>query len=559
MRIIPNLARRGYTEFTIVAAGFSVWRHTCRGCVTTIYKAGEFEVRADERRLLAHGKPVTLGARAFDLLLVLIEHRDRVIGKDELMTLVWPGLVVEESNLTVQVSALRKVLGVNSVATVPGRGYRFSLELQATALPRDRRGTVTRAELTMPNKPSVAILPFLNLSDDPDQVYFVDGVTEDITTELSRFHDLFVIARNSAFTYKDHAVDVRTVSRELGVRYVVEGSVRRTGQRVRVAVQLINAQSAEHIWAEKYDRVLEDIFDLQEEITRAIVIAVAPQIHAAENERSRRVRPDNLNAHALAQHGWAIATAGDMTYDRSPRDEAFRWASEALKIDANCCLALRTMALVQWWHAYHNTTESISATLALGLAAAARAIALEPGDHHARRWRGLLLAMAQQPDEGLAELRRAHDINPNCALTLSWLGLYEAMHGDVTKGVPRALEALRLSPRDPSLGTFLVILGFAHFTVNDYAAATASAQAALREASGSAVPHVLAAISWVGTGEIELAKAAFQTLQKIAPKLAEARLAGQWLSSNASYLKRAHTFLRIAAGQEKPGAADALR
>jgi TolB-like protein len=461
--------------------------------------------------------------------------------------------------LTVQVSALRKVLGANAIATVPGRGYRFSLEMQASGLPRDRRSTLTRVELAMPSKPSVVILPFQNLSDDADQVYFVDGVTEDITTELSRFHDLFVIARNSAFTYKGHTVDVRTVSRELGVRYVVKGSVRRSGQRVRVTVQLINAQSAEHIWAEKYDRVLEDIFDLQEDVARAIVTALERQIHAADDERSRRARPDNLNAHALAQHGWAIATDGEMSYDRARRDEAFRWASEALRIDASSCLALRTIALVHWWHAYHNTTESIPETLTLGLAAIARAIALDPGDHHARRWRGLLLVMAQQPDEGLAELRRAHEINPNCALTLSWLGLYEAMHGDAGKGVPYALEAMRLSPRDPSIGTFLLILGFAHFIVRDYAAAAQAAQAALREAAGSAVPHVLAAISWVGEGQVELAKAAFQTLQQVAPKLAEARLAGKWLSSNANYVKRAHTFLRIAAGQEDPSVADALR
>lgn len=140
--------------------------------------------------------------------------------------------------------------------------------------------------------------------------------------------------------------------------------------------------------------------------------------------------------------------------------------------------------------------------------------------------------MAKHLDEGLAELRRAHDINLNYALTLSWLGLYEAMHGDAAKGVPYALEGLRLSPRDPALGTFIVILGFAQFILGDYAAAAASAQTALREASGSAVPHVLAAISRVGTGEIELATAAFQTLQQIAPKLDQARLDGQWLSSN---------------------------
>ena len=149
----------------------------------------------------------------------------------------------------------------------------------------------------------MAVLPFLCMADDPRQVHFADGVSEDITTELSRFRSLFVIARNSAFTYKGRTVDARTVSRELGVRYVVEGSVRQSGRRVRVVAQLIDALSGEHVWAEKYDRVLEDIFDLQEDVVGAIVTAMAPQIDAAEDGRARRARPADLNAHGLAQRG----------------------------------------------------------------------------------------------------------------------------------------------------------------------------------------------------------------------------------------------------------------
>ena len=352
---------------------------------------------------------------------------------------------------------------------------------------------------------------------------------------------------------------MRTVSRELGVRYVVEGSVRRAGTRVRVVAQLIDALTGEHIWAEKYDRVVEDIFDLQDEVARAVVVAMAPQIEVPEASRSRRVRPDNLSAYALAQRAWAVASASDMAYDRSPRDEAFRWATQSLALDANCALALRTIALVQWWHAYHNTTESMPETIVQGLAAATRAVALDHGDHHARRWRAQLLFMAGQPDDGLAELRQAHQINPNCALTLSWLGCYEATTGDESKGVPYALEALRLSPRDPSRAAFLAVLGFAHFATGNYAAAVEAAQAALREAPGSPIPHVVGAISWVGVGEIAMAQAEFQRLVRIAPRLAEARLAGRWLSARPRYLQRAHTFLRIAAGLEDAHAAEALR
>ena len=286
---------------------------------------------------------------------------------------------------------------------------------------------------------------------------------------------------------------------------------------------------------------------------------MAPQIDAAEDNRARRARPADLTAHALAQRGWAVASAGDMAYDRAPRDEASRWAGEALTIDADCVLALRTVAAVQWWHAYHNTTESLAETLAQGLAAATCAVELDHSDHHARRWKGLLLAMARRPDAGLAELREAHEINPNCALTLGWLGLYEATHGDAEKGVPAALKALRLSPRDPARGSLLATLGFACFAVRDYAEASKAAQAALREAPGTAVPHMLGAISSVGVGEIEPARASFLALQQIAPRLAEARLAGFMLATNPDYVRRAHTFLRIAAGLEDPAAADAIR
>ena len=236
------------------------------------YIFGRFEVRPDERQVLVDGKAAVLGARALDLLLCLIERRDRVVGKDELLQLVWPGVVVEENNLTVQISALRKLLGPQAVATVAGRGYRFTLT-PATASQSPAESdcvsapTPTEIDLSLPDKPSIAVLPFANMSGDAEQEYFTDGVTEDIITELSRFHSLFVIARNSSFTYKGKAVDVRTVAKELGVRYVLEGSVRKAANRIRVTAQLVDSVTGNHIWAEKYDRVMEDVFDVQEEVT----------------------------------------------------------------------------------------------------------------------------------------------------------------------------------------------------------------------------------------------------------------------------------------------------
>jgi TolB-like protein len=251
--------------------------------LVSVQRFGDVEVRADERRVLARGEAVALGARAFDLLMVLITHRERVVTKDELMSLVWPGLVVEENNLTVQVSALRKVLGSEAISTVPGRGYRFTLvpDQAATAVaPVAAVAPQTTGEagaaLVLPDKPSIAVMPFVNLSGDPAEDYFADGITEDIITELSRFRSLFVISGNSTFTYKGRAIDVRSVARELGVRYVLEGSIRKGAGRLRVSAQLVDALSANHLWAEKFDRTLADVFVVQEEVTQSIVAAIAP-------------------------------------------------------------------------------------------------------------------------------------------------------------------------------------------------------------------------------------------------------------------------------------------
>ena len=252
---------------------------------------GCFELRPAERRLLRDGEPVQLGARAFDLLLALAQHPDRLLTKGELLDLAWPGLVVEEANIQVQVSALRKLIGPHAVTTIPGLGYRFSaaLETQTELAPASHinGGADAGHELPLPDIPSIAVLPFVNLSVDPDQEYFADGVTEDIITQMSRFKSLFVIARNSSFSYKNKAVDIRQIGRELGVRYVVEGSIRRSNNRVRLTARLVDSFSATHIWAETYDRVLEDIFAVQEEVTECIAAAIAPNIDEAEMLRAR--------------------------------------------------------------------------------------------------------------------------------------------------------------------------------------------------------------------------------------------------------------------------------
>lgn len=509
-------------------------------------------LRPSVRQLSRGGKPLAMGARAYDLLVHLVANADRVVSRDDLMLAVWGAdAVVGDNNLNVQVATLRQLLGREAVLTVPGHGLRFGHAVRAEPEAEEA--------LELPDRPSVVVLPFADVGAESSWAWLSDCVVEDITTELSRFRDLFVVARNSAYAWRGEARDVRTIARALGVRYVVEGSVRVAGRRVRATAQLIDATSGGHVWAENIDESIEDPFATQTRIVAGIATALAPQIDAAEMRRTRRAPPADIGAFGLAQKAWAIMSAGEMAFDRAPRDQATALAREALAADPICGLAHRALAAVQWWHAYHGTNDDFPATVAAGRDAADAAIALDAQDHHAWRQKGLLAFMAQDQAAGLTALRHAHNLNPNCAVTLAWLGMNEALHGEVDRGVPLAGAALRLSPRDPARGEMLCALGFAQFAARDYVGAAASAHAALLGMVNAAPPLVLGAIAQVGAGDLEAGAATFARLNTTAPALAAQRLAGRWLSTNPDYQTRAHTFLRVAAGLAPPEAADALR
>lgn len=508
----------------------------------------DFVLDRRKRQVLRGTDVLRIGARAFDLLEILLVNRDRVVSRDEIMLAVWPDTVVGENNLNVQVANLRRVMGADAIVTVPGRGLHFALDVMHDA-----------PALALPDRPSVIVLPFDTLGGDPAFEWLADGFVEDITTELSRFRDLFVVARNTAFIYRHTPRDLRRISREVGVRYVVEGSVRARADRVRVTAQLIDAANGGHVWAESFDRDVADHFETQALVARAIVTCLSPQIERAEGERVRVLAPENLTGHGLAQRAWSAISSGEMAYDRGPRDGAEALAREALALDEASALAWRVLAWVAWWNVYHGTTESVPGTLSAGIDAATRAIAIDKTDHHARRLRAQLYFMRQDVEAGLAELRRAHDMNPNCAVTLCWLGFYEAINGEADIGVSRAAAGLRRSPRDPARGSMLCAVGFAEFAAHNYAATVEAAEAALSESAHSATPLILCTIGHVGEGRIEKATETFQRAARIAPKLVESRLAGTWLSANRDYLERAHTFFRIAAGFAPPSAADALR
>ncbi len=245
-----------------------------------------------------------LGQRAVALLRLLLQEAGRPVGKDALIGAAWPGLSVEDSNLTVQIAALRRLLrdkaeGEDWIETLPRRGYRYVGPPVASDTGAEPGPLQPPPTFAVPEKPSVAVLPFSNLSDDAAQEYFSDGMVDDIIIGLARIKWLFVIARNSSFSYKGRAVDPKQVGRELGVRYVLEGSVRKQMDRVRITAQLVDTATGTHVWGERYDRKLDDIFALQDEIALALVAAIEPSMRRAELERVNRKRPNNLDAYDL--------------------------------------------------------------------------------------------------------------------------------------------------------------------------------------------------------------------------------------------------------------------
>ena len=296
--------------------------------LSTSYRFGRIEVNPTTRQVIADGQPLSLGARAFDVLLALIERRERLVTKDELLELVWPGMVVEENNLQVQISTLRKLLGSEAIATIAGRGYQFTSAVQETGA-------------TDPK--SIAVLPFTNMSDDKANAYFADGLQEDLLTQLAMLGELKVVSRTSVAEYRDTRKNVRQIGTELAVASLVEGSVRRAGDRVRVTAQLIDARSDKHLWGNSYDRELKDIFAIQSEIANEIARALKVTLSPLEQARLNRRPTENLLAYELfLRNQELLARAG--TWRGLYLGERIRLVTRAVELDPAFALAWARLA-----------------------------------------------------------------------------------------------------------------------------------------------------------------------------------------------------------------------
>ena len=478
------------------------------------YSFGPFVLRPG-RELLRDGKAVAIGQRGLTLLEAMLEVSGGVVSKSDIMRRVWPGLTVEDGNITVQVAALRKELGKRDdnrdwIVTVPRIGYRLDLDdAPATAPPTDG------------GRPSLAVLPFINLSGDQTRDYFADGLVEDLITALSRFKTFSVVSRNSSFVYKGRPVDVRQVAQDLGVRYLLEGSVRLAGERVRVTAQLVDASAGTHLWAASVDGELGQIFEFQDRVTEAVVGLAEPQLRRAEIERSRRRWPDNPQAY---DH---FLRALPHFYSRDPDgyDVARGHLERAIALQPDYALAL---AYASWAYARRSTVSLtyLSPDEAARCLELARA-ALHFGDDdpmvlavsgHS------LLAIGGMRAEGLATVRRARQANPHNVAVLVLAGICNMLVGDLDEGEACYRRAYQLSPGAPEAYESLAGIGFCRFLKRDFAGAIEWLEQSRATLVDWPPTYWMLTAAYAHLGRHDEARAALHRLLEIAPKTSLAGL-----------------------------------
>ncbi len=421
-----------------------------------------FEIDLGKRTLLADGVPQPIRARAFDLLVALIERSDRIVGTDELLEIVWPGLVVEENNLRQQIAALRKMIGAATLVNVPGRGYRFSTPVSASKPPEPTEGEPAAARAG--GKPSIAVLPFAALSEDASVRLLADGLVEDVIALLARVAGFLLISSSSSFEFRERRESLSSIAERLDVRYVVEGSVRPLGDDVRVSTRLVDASSGHVLWSGAFEHKRRGAEDLQEAIARGIITELEPELTRAEIEVIRRRRNDDVGAWGsfhqataeLARNGWTDAAL----------DKARRHLQAACAIDPSFALAHAQFALLTALGMNTGLIEPTPEADTAAREAVERALALDDEDSRVLGYSGCALADLGDVDRGTELLERALARDPSNAQAHVALGASLAMGGRWDKGILAMRHGMRISPRDRrlgfwgwALGTFLLRAG----------------------------------------------------------------------------------------------------
>jgi len=411
--------------------------------------------------------------------------------------------------------------GLQALKGVPGEWHLWGLVREAADAGHHRvvgplgiTEKAARPDLPLPDKPSIAVLPLTNLSGDPEQDYFADGMVEDIITGLSRIKWIFVIARNSSFAYRGKAIDVKQVGRELGVRYVLEGSVRKSGNRVRITAQLIDAGTGTHVWADRYDRALDDIFAVQDELTISVVGVIEPTLRKAEIERARRKRPESLDAYDLYLRALPFA----FTAMPEDADKALALLARAVELEPDYAAA---HAMIAWCHEQRYLRGGLDERVKQAALYHARtAIAAGSDDAAALATAAFVIAVVEYDYEtATTAFDRSFALSSSSALALGFSSIVRAWKGDDAIAVDHAERAIRLSPLDPLLYVPYIGLAYAHFAAGRFEEAAAAAGRASQSNPKFSMPYVLHAAALANLGRREEARVVADRLRQVEPAL----------------------------------------
>jgi TolB-like protein len=459
--------------FFLTGGLFFAWRpileprrsEATEGNCSLRYLFEEYVFDTDLRELHRGADAVPIAPQVFDLLEYLIRNRESVVSKDDLIRAVWKSRIVSDAALTTRLNAVRSAIGDTGekqhlIKTLPRKGFRFVAPVQEVkkrtvepAGPVVHGGDTTQ---TPAARLSIVVLPFANLSDEPEQDYFADGVTESLTTDLSHIAGSFVIARNTAFTFKGKAIDVKQIGRELNVRYVLEGSVQRGGNRLRINVQLIDAEIGNHLWAERFDKPIADLFDMQDEIVSRLANALDTQLIAAEARRSERsLHPDAMD---LCFQGMACFHKG-LTNEYLTQSRGLY--ERALALDPGNVEALVGIATADGVAGVAHMTDDRSARLAAAEATLIKALSIAPQHARAHALQGIIQISTNRAAQGIAKCEQALVLDRNFALAHAFIGNAKYQLGRAAETEAHVNEALRLSPRDTNAGYWMVWVGFA--------------------------------------------------------------------------------------------------
>lgn len=445
--------------------------------MSTEFAFGPFVLDIRRGKLLRAGRPVAISSKGLQLLQALVGSAGRVLTKAELLKAAWGDAAVEESNLSVQMAALRKQLGPATdggdwIATIPRVGYRF-VQTPTQEL-TEQFAEASRSPTKDEPRPSIAVLPFANLSGDKEQEYLADGITEDIITALTRFRWLFVIARNSSFAYKHKSLDAKQIAQELGVEYLIEGSVRKSGQQIRISTQLVEATSGKHIWAERYDLELTEVFAIQDEIAERVAGAIEPELLRTEGAQAAARHTGNITA-------WDIVRRGTWHFHQVTREnhlkarELFR---QACKLDAELPEAHLWLGRVSAGLVAYGWSDSPGADLQEGTEAALKAIQLDERNPYAHYALAIVGAYTDRFEQSISAAKKAIEISPSFALGHMVLGTALLFSGRAKEAIAPLEYGLRLSPYDPQNFVWFNMLALARlFSGRAEAALEAAARA----------------------------------------------------------------------------------